>query len=64
MTEKKSDQSKISLASLTFEEALKGLLVMPPPPKEPKPNEGCVRGVLYFPPRYPHSSFPSAARSR
>jgi hypothetical protein len=44
MTEKKSDQSKISLASLTFEEALKGLLVMPPPPKEPKPNERKLKG--------------------
>jgi hypothetical protein len=36
---KKPDQSKISLAPLTFEEALKGLLATPPPPKEPKPKK-------------------------
>lgn len=41
MTDKKKpDQSKISLAPLSFEEALKGLLAVPPPPKEPKPKKG------------------------
>jgi hypothetical protein len=36
---KKPDQSKISLAPLTFEEALKGLLATPPLSKEPKPKK-------------------------
>lgn len=38
-SKKRPDQSKISLAPLTFEEALKGLLATPPPPKEPKPKK-------------------------
>ncbi|MGI8688861.1 MAG: hypothetical protein ACR2M3_09810 [Thermomicrobiales bacterium] len=46
MTDKKKpDRSKISLAPLTFEEALKGLLATPPPPKEPKPKrDGSKKG--------------------
>ena len=40
MTEKKKpDQSKISLAPLTFEEALDAFLRTPPMPKEPKPKK-------------------------
>jgi hypothetical protein len=36
---KKPDQSKISLAPLSFEEALDAFLHTPPMPKEPKPKK-------------------------
>lgn len=38
-TDKKKPDKKLSLAPLTFEEALEGLLATPPPPKEPKPKK-------------------------
>lgn len=44
-TNTKRSGKKISLRPLTFEEALKGLLATPPPPKEPKPKkDGGTKG--------------------